>query len=353
MAKSIKESYERVLVLIALVLFAVALAFAVMKLITPGVNIEKETMAQKKDANSVELEAYQNKLLALAEKKSFGDELPLDVFTSEERVHCINSNGVMHLIRKDAMICPFDQLKQPDPCERDSDDDGMDDCYEEENGLDPLLNDAYADLDGDGFSNIEEHRAETSPNDEKDHPEYLSKLRIDKSKNKPVPFQFLGVQKTPNGGNFYSLKLGSPRTYFAEMNETIDKWTIIKYTEIKGTTPGARDKSELEITNGAETVTLVLGKRGGIDFWIGRIRDLVDPEWKVTVKKRSEFTFKDVKYIVLDLNGEMIKIKSLVGGKEFIIPRATLEDIEILQGKNNLENESAAVEEGTPGAVSR
>ncbi|MEA3558922.1 MAG: hypothetical protein U9R75_06680 [Candidatus Thermoplasmatota archaeon] len=50
-----------------------------------------------------------------------------------------------------------------DPDLRDSDSDGMNDSYEEDHGLDPFRNDADDDMDGDGFSNLEEYYAGTDP----------------------------------------------------------------------------------------------------------------------------------------------------------------------------------------------
>ncbi|MFW3146191.1 MAG: PKD domain-containing protein [Thermoplasmatota archaeon] len=53
----------------------------------------------------------------------------------------------------------------------DSDGDGMNDTYEEENGLDKYdPNDKYQDMDNDGFTNFEEFQAGTNPLDPRDHP---------------------------------------------------------------------------------------------------------------------------------------------------------------------------------------
>ena len=51
------------------------------------------------------------------------------------------------------------------PMQQDSDTDGMPDAYEMDNGLNPLMNDANGDKDGDGASNISEYRAGTLAND--------------------------------------------------------------------------------------------------------------------------------------------------------------------------------------------
>jgi hypothetical protein len=52
-----------------------------------------------------------------------------------------------------------------DPTSKDTDEDGMDDRWEVKYGLDPLRDDAGEDKDDDGYSNIEEYHAGTDPTD--------------------------------------------------------------------------------------------------------------------------------------------------------------------------------------------
>lgn len=47
----------------------------------------------------------------------------------------------------------------------DSDGDNMDDDFENEHGLDPMVDDGDQDKDKDGFTNVEEYEAGTDPND--------------------------------------------------------------------------------------------------------------------------------------------------------------------------------------------
>jgi len=50
---------------------------------------------------------------------------------------------------------------ETDPCDDDTDGDGMPDGYENDNGLDPLTDDAAADLDGDSLTNLSEYANST------------------------------------------------------------------------------------------------------------------------------------------------------------------------------------------------
>jgi streptogramin lyase len=57
-----------------------------------------------------------------------------------------------------------------DPLDPDTDGDGMPDGYEVDSGLDPLRNDAAGDLDGDGWTNLDESRWQTDASDPRSKP---------------------------------------------------------------------------------------------------------------------------------------------------------------------------------------
>ena len=59
---------------------------------------------------------------------------------------------------------------ETDPRDRDSDDDAMPDGWEVVNGLNPLIDDADGDADGDLFTNYMEYLRWTDPTDDDDHP---------------------------------------------------------------------------------------------------------------------------------------------------------------------------------------
>ena len=83
----------------------------------------------------------------------------------------------------------------------DTDGDGLPDEWEKKYGLNVSdASDANADLDGDGFTNLEEYVAKTDPKDPKDHPDYLDSLKIILPlKETSMPFAFRKATKIPAG----------------------------------------------------------------------------------------------------------------------------------------------------------
>jgi hypothetical protein len=52
-----------------------------------------------------------------------------------------------------------------DVCDDDDDNDGMPDAWENQHGLNPFVDDASQDADGDGYTNLEEYQLDSNPND--------------------------------------------------------------------------------------------------------------------------------------------------------------------------------------------
>ena len=100
--------------------------------------------------------------------------------TLEDSVPCLDPNdedsdddGIWDGI-EDVNHNGFHDPGETDPCDWDSDDDDMSDGYEVDNNLDPFVDDAAGDRDGDGFSNIREYVAGTSADDNTDMPSFMS-----------------------------------------------------------------------------------------------------------------------------------------------------------------------------------
>ena len=63
---------------------------------------------------------------------------------------------------------------ETNPCDQDTDDDQMPDGWEVQNNLNPLVDDASEDADGDGYSNLEEFRGRSDPTDQFSMPQIRS-----------------------------------------------------------------------------------------------------------------------------------------------------------------------------------
>lgn len=127
---------------------------------------------------------------------------------SEKRVFCEQGEDAEHKscgkpMPADLKVCPFCKTKQPEEKKQDldSDGDGIPDEWELAHGMNPTdASDINGDLDGDGYTNLEEYMAGTDPQDPVSHPDDLEALTLQLplketrvsfylEKDKAVPYQ--------------------------------------------------------------------------------------------------------------------------------------------------------------------
>jgi len=122
--------------------------------------------------------------------------------SSERRVKCKCGriiSGNVELVKK----CPYcgEAQEMEKAIVIDADGDGMPDAWEKKFGFnlhDP--SDAAADKDEDGFTNLEEFTAKTSPIDPDDHPDYLESVKVTLPlKETYLPFVFRKANQIPGG----------------------------------------------------------------------------------------------------------------------------------------------------------
>ena len=116
----------------------------------------------------------------------------------------------------------------------DSDGDGIPDKIEVAWGLDPKNpDDAKEDMDGDGFSNLEEYRAKTDPKSAVSHPSVLVLLRVKEIRAKRMPFILTARNLMPDG---IQLVFNTPvahgqSTIYAKTNSVIGQtgYQVVKF----------------------------------------------------------------------------------------------------------------------------
>jgi hypothetical protein len=232
------------------------------------------------------------------------------VVAPELRVWCVNCERP---IPYDATNCPFCRVAQP--VQRvtieDKDRDLMPDEWEVKYRLNPLdPDDADADPDQDGFTNLEEYNWKTDPRDSNSHPPYLAKIRL--VEIKPIPFSliFKGVSTLEGGVKQFQVNLRKGgRTFFAKLGEEVgekekEKFKVIAYDE-----KTAEGKPILTLQRGVKTIRLI---RDQVvphnEYEIVLFNGLDKSEIRVQID--SQFEVKGVKYGVksVDTAGSRVLI---------------------------------------------
>ncbi|MEI8242898.1 MAG: Amuc_1099 family pilus-like system protein [bacterium] len=159
------------------------------------------------------------------------------LFIPQRRVWCVDC---MYPIQFAAAECPYCRARQPSETNLvehvriDSEGRGIPDKWRVR-----YFNHAFAmpedrsraedDADSDGFTNLQEFQAETSPRDPKDHPDLMALLRFKENTTRAYPFVFMGASKMPGGSLrlTFNMKGADSRTYFTKMGEEVGKTGLV------------------------------------------------------------------------------------------------------------------------------
>lgn len=266
------------------------------------------------------------------------------LFVPKSRVWCVDCR--MPIPWED-VVCPFCSADQPQPRELDptydSDGDGIPDLWELKFGLDPNdPADAFEDMDGDGFSNIMEFRADpqtdltdlskkhgTDMTDPTDYPALENLLVVQEIEGEPFDLRFLGKNRMPDGSLRFQLNVrGAERTVWARMGDTIEGFTLVDFEPktVKRRERGVMmtiDESILTLKRGEKHIPLVLNQLVPYTEYTATLEFTLDDS-TYTVTPDATFTLKEKEYRVkeIDNRADVVVIVRLSDGKQFDVHKA-------------------------------
>lgn len=250
------------------------------------------------------------------------------LMVSELRVSCIECQKPIPF---SATVCPFCQAKQPEqqkPDEVDNDGDGIPDEFERAHGLNPQdHDDAYRDMDSDGFSNLEEFQSKTDINNAAEYPSPAAKLRIVNIGTNPFKLRFQGEAHMPDGSMRYQLNLRSlERTYFVSVGQSAEGFEVMEYTT---NAPGG---ATIVLKKGDTVIRLTKGKVVDQFEKIADLVFLIDGS-RYRVKIDDTLTIRERDYKVIDIKGNGVLIRDVKTSKDTMVgPRSESEKSMLQRG---------------------
>ncbi|MBI2438703.1 MAG: hypothetical protein HYV36_07830 [Lentisphaerae bacterium] len=339
----LKAAYDKAVLFLALAGLLLSLIFLILKV--EGEHKKMEDLGRRQEQSRVLSQtARQLDLTSLdegIEALQGAARVPAwqkHLMVAELRVGCVKCGRP---IPPDSGVCPFlncgaQQPLAPVQGEKDSDLDGMSDKWELKYGLNPNVDDASQDVDGDGFTNLEEFQASTHPREADDHPPYAQKLRVIKTGRAPMPLSFQGVQNLSTNDVLFLLRNKvKQRDTYARLGDTVDGYKLVKFEEKhakvrRGNLELDEDVSVLTLSRGNKLFPLTINRENqgepaaSLLFLVDQTR-LLAKQGEVITLKNSSYKIVDIKkdsVIVADVNtGMEIPVQPLSEADKQFLPK--------------------------------
>ena len=200
---------------------------------------------------------------------------------------------------------------------------------------------ASADPDVDGFTNLEEYKWKTDPNDPDKHPDWAVKLRVKELRNKPFDFMFVGVQGVGEGVKYTVRSSKTHKDYYVSMggkilDQVTSGYIVTNYSEkyqeekVPGIKQGGKDwinkvnVSELTVQKeGEKPIVLVRGKPGETEELYAVLIYLLELDPKDSNKKREINTNENPAFSLKDIPYQVISVKKLDGSVSEVVVERT------------------------------
>ena len=329
----VKSNYEMLILVVVLVALLVSTVLLVLK-----IRAEKGKIAEMQ--NAVTSGGATAEAIDLTKYQAMLDELRADIpatmfsnrmFISEKRVACI---GCEKPISYNAEVCPFCGMVQPGGGD-DMDGDGMPDNYEDEHGFNSNNpDDADLDADNDGFTNVEEFRAETNPRDKTDRPPWPAKLRVVRLRKVPFVLRFNSVQEVRPGIKSFQLNLRTlKKTYFVNVGDVInDKQNNVMGIKILEFLPKAEKGPTLIVEKDSRKLPLVKDKPVTENDIVVYIIFLINNE-KFKLKMGETMELRGDTYKVVDIMPDYVLLRDIKSGEESKVSKLSEQERDEIRGK--------------------